>query len=247
MSGTIVAVGAHPDDESLIAGGTLALAARAGLRTGVVSLTRGEQGPIADPALASAERLGAVRVGELHSAASALGLDWSVCLAYPDGELEWVDREAAAAELAAVLRPWGPDVVLTFGEDGLYWHPDHIAAAEIAARAVDRLDAPVDIYAAAWPSGLMTELAAAAAERDLPHDLWGLAPEAFGSDQRPDITLDVRAVLPCKLAALRAHRTQLGSDHLLTGLPLDLAERFLGSEPWAGAHPERLRELLGGG
>ncbi|HEX8975520.1 MAG TPA: PIG-L deacetylase family protein [Solirubrobacteraceae bacterium] len=247
MRGTVAAVVAHPDDESLIAGGTLALAARAGLRTGVVSLTRGEQGPIADPALASVEQLGEVRQEELHRAARALGLDWSVCLAFPDGELEWINHEAAAAELAAALSPWAPDVVLTFGDDGLYWHRDHIAAGEIAALAVQRLDTPADIYAAAWPNGLMTELTAAAAQRGLPYDLWGLEPAAFGGDRRADVTLDVRAVLPRKLAALRAHRTQLASDHLFTSLPLDLAERFLGAEFWAGPHRERLQELLGGG
>jgi LmbE family N-acetylglucosaminyl deacetylase len=247
VSRAFVAVVAHPDDESLIAGGTLAMAARAGLSTGVVSMTRGEGGPISDPALASPETLAGVREAELESAARALGLDWASCLTYPDGELPWVDHEAAAAELAALLAGRVPDVVLTFGEDGLYGHPDHTAAAEIAARAIGQLGAPVDIYEAAWPSGLVSELAAAAAQRGLPHELWGLEPEAFGSDRMPNVTVDVRAVLAQKLLALRAHRTQLGTDHLLTALPFDLAERFLGFEPWVGPREGKLEELLGGG
>jgi len=247
VSGTIVAVVAHPDDESLIAGGTLALAARAGAKTGVVSMTRGEHGPISDPALAVPEQLGDVREAELSAAARVLGIGWSTCLRHPDGELPWVDFDAAAAELVALLAPCNPEVVLTFGEDGLYGHPDHTAAAEITAQAIRRLNAPVDVYEAAWPSGLVSELAAAAARRGLPHELWGLEPEAFGSDRASVLTVDVRAVLAQKLSALRSHRTQLGADHLLTALPLDLAERFLGYEPWAGPQAGRLQELLRGG
>lgn len=247
MSTAIVAVVAHPDDESLIAGGTLALAARAGIRTGVVSLTRGESGPISDPSRYSAERLGRVRGTELDRAARELGLDWATCLSYPDGELPWVDQVTATAELAALLAGHAPTAVLTFGEDGLYGHPDHIATAEIVARALDRLDAPVERYEAAWPTGLVADLAAAAAERGLPHALWGLEPEAFGSDRAPTVAVDVRTVLTQKLAALRAHRTQLGPDHLLTALPPDLAERFLGTEPWAGPRGGRLEGLLAGG
>lgn len=246
MSGSIVAVVAHPDDESLIAGGTLALAARAGVSTGVVSMTAGEHGPIADPTLGARERLGEVRAGELTRAAAVLSLDWVTCLSYPDGELPWVDHEAAAAELAARLAPRGPDAVLTFGEDGLYGHPDHTAAAEIAARAAQRLTGPVEIYEAAWPRGLLTRLAAAAAQRGLSNGLWGIEPEAFGSERPANLIIDVRAVLAEKLAALRCHRTQLAGDHLLAALPFDLAERFLGSEPWRGPSGGRLRELLAG-
>jgi LmbE family N-acetylglucosaminyl deacetylase len=240
----VVAVVAHPDDESLIAGGTLALASRAGLRTGVVSLTHGEHGPISDPALATVGNLGEVRASELRSAGAALGVGWTVCLRYPDGELPWVDHAAAAAELAGVLDSRGADIILSFGEDGLYGHPDHTAAAEIAIRAIRRLGTPVERYEAAWPIGLVSELVATAAARDLPHGLWGLEPEAFGSDRMPTVEVDVRAVLAQKLAALRAHRTQLGEDHLLTALPLELAERFLAYEPWAGPRDGRLQELV---
>ena len=247
MSAAIVAVVAHPDDESLIAGGTLALAARAGLRTGVVSLTRGENGPISDGSRGLAAGLGQAREDELARAAHELGVDWATCLSYPDGELPWVDHAAVAAELAGLLAEPVPDAVLTFGEDGLYGHPDHIATAEIVARALGHLDRPVERYEAAWPTGLIAELAGVAAERSLPHALWGLEPEAFGSDRAPSLSVDVRSVLTQKLAALRAHRTQLGPDHLLTALPLDLAERFLGTEPWAGPRGGRLEELLARG
>lgn len=247
MTGSIVAVVAHPDDESLIAGGTLALAAGAGAATGVVSLTRGEHGPIAAGQLATSKTLGEVREAELQEAARELGVGWATCLRHPDGELSWSDDEAIAEELAGLLAPHSPAVVLTFGPDGLYWHPDHIAAREIVSLAIKRLDRGVDVYEAAWPAGLIAGLAATATERGLPAGLWGLEPEAFGSDRSASVLIDVRPVLARKLAALRAHRTQVGPDHLFAALPEELAERFLAFERWAGPQNGVLEELIRGG
>jgi LmbE family N-acetylglucosaminyl deacetylase len=246
VTGAIVAVVAHPDDESLIAGGTLALAAGAGAATGVVSLTRGEHGPSSDDALATPWQLGDAREAELHAAGRELGVGWATCLRHPDGELPWVDHEAAAEELAALLAPHAPAVVLTFGEDGLYWHADHVAARDIAVLAIRRLDVRVDLYEAAWPAGLIAQLVTATAARGLPVGLWGIEPEAFGSDRTPTVVIDVRPALARKLAALRAHRTQIGPDHLFAALPEDLAERFLASEPWAGPENGALEELIRG-
>ncbi len=232
MTGGVVAVVAHPDDESLIAGGTLALAATGGLPTGAFALTRGELGPIADAALATEETLGAVRERELHAAAAALGLTWSACLQEPDGELEWADEERVAAALAERLAADPPAVVLTFGADGLYDHPDHVAAGRIATLAVARLGGGI-VLQAAWPPDLITRLVAAAHGRELPTDLWGIPPEAFGSEGPPPaVVVDGTPVLTRKLAAIRAHRTQLAADHLLHALPDDLAREFLAHEPW---------------
>lgn len=242
MSETIVAVVAHPDDESLIAGGTLALAADAGADTGVVSLTRGEHGPVAGVTPGGGVSLGALREGELEAAAAKLGARWTVCLRCPDGELEWSDHHAVAAELVEILAERDRTSMLTFGEDGLYWHPDHVATRAIAGIAADRLEEelsrPVWLYEAVWPPNLVTDLVAAARERGLPSDLWGLAPESFGSSEAGStVRVDARPVLSRKLAAIRAHRTQLGPEHLLTALPEDLAEQFLGEERWRVARP----------
>ena len=250
---SIVAIVAHPDDESLIAGGALALAADAGASTGVISLTRGELGPISDPRLADAGSLGDVREAELGAAGAGLGLAWSTCLRLPDGELAWCDRAAAAAAVAAVLSRHAARAILTFGDDGLYGHPDHVATREIAGLALDLLAGSgagnVALYEAAWGQAVVGELVAAAAARGLPVDLWGLEPESFGSaGAAPTLVLDVRRVLPRKLAALRAHRTQIGPGHLLGALPGDLAARFLGTEPWrlarSGERGDVLRELV---
>lgn len=247
MTGSLVAVVAHPDDESLIAGGTLALAADAGMATGVISLTHGEHGPISPTSGATPHTLGRLREAELQAAAGALGVRWAACLDHPDGELPWGDQHAAADELAELLSKRATSAVLTFGQDGLYWHPDHIAVRDIVSLAVQRLGQPLDVYEAAWPSHLVPELVAAAEQRGLPTALWGLEPEAFGSDLVPTVVIDVRSVLDRKLAAIRAHRTQVGIDHLFAGLPDDLAERFLGSEPWSGPPQGALQKLIRGG
>lgn len=247
--GAVVAVVAHPDDEALIAGGTLALAADAGLPTGVVSLTRGELGPISDARLADAGTLGDVRAQELQDAAAALGVGWARCLRHPDGELPWVDAVAVAAELAALLRPAAPAVLLTFAPDGLYGHPDHVATREIvlAAAALLGPGGPC-VYEAAWAPGVAPALVSAAAARGLPSSLWGLEPEAFGSTAAGPLTrVDVRPVMGRKLRALRAHRTQLDAGHLLAGLPEDLAAAHLGDEDWrvaGGPGPDVLARLL---
>lgn len=225
MSGGVVAVVAHPDDESIIAGGTLALAARRGTPAGVVSLTRGELGPGHD----DPERLAAIREEELGRAAVALGLDWARCLREPDGELEW--SESALDAVTRVLDEERPAVVLTFGPDGLYEHPDHVATSRIAGVAAAAVGAAV--YEAAWDATVVPGLVAAARARGLPTDLWGLDAEAFGvADPRPTLAIDVTPVLDAKLAALRAHRSQLADGHLLARLPDVLAREFLGSEPW---------------
>lgn len=233
-TGGVIAVVAHPDDEALIAGGTLALAAMAGLATGVVSLTRGELGPISDLALADEQTLGAVRERELHASGAILGVDWTCCLEHPDGELGWADIRSAAAELAELLRPAAPAVLLTFGEDGLYGHGDHIATCHIARRAGALLaPRPPRVYEALWSSELAAGLVADAARHGLPDSLWGLDPEAFGCVAAGPVTrVDVHSVLDRKLGALRAHRTQLGADHVLTRLPDDLAACHLGEEAW---------------
>lgn len=233
-SGGLLVVTAHPDDEVLIAGGTLAACAEAGQPTGVVCLTRGEQGPIASHTLATPETLGRVRVAELGAACAELGVDWVKCYRREDGNLRWSDGTAIARQLEAIIRTRRPDAVITFGEDGLYHHPDHIAAYRFTCRALKRLAQPPELYRSVWPPELMTQLVSELEQRGLPSDLWDLAPEDFGSeDEDGCFSLDVRPFAERKLRALRAHRTQLSDEHALAAIEPDLVERFLGVEWFA--------------
>jgi LmbE family N-acetylglucosaminyl deacetylase len=243
---TLVAVVSHPDDEVLIAGGTLALAAAAGTPTGVVSMTRGECGPVAAGSLRSAETLARARERELGASVATLGVDWACCLSHPDGGLAVTDLDAAGTEIASLLRPHEPVVLLTFGSDGLYGHPDHVATRDVVVRAAARLAPQAAILESVWPRDRMPALVAAAAARGLPTGLWRLAPSDFGVARATTVEVDVEAVVERKLRALGAHRTQFDADHLLARLPLDLAIRFLGVEGWAGsaAAAAALREVL---
>jgi LmbE family N-acetylglucosaminyl deacetylase len=233
MSGLLV-VGAHPDDEVLLAGGTLAACASAGHETGVVCLTRGELGPISDSALATRATLGAVRLGELRASCDELGTVLVKCWRRADGSLRWSDHSAIVRQLLGVLTEHRPRAVITFGEDGLYYHPDHIATYELVRRAVKRAPDPPALYRSVWPKRVMNSFGAELRRRGLSDDLWELTPEDFGTEDLKDsFAIDVRPFVECKLAALRAHRTQVPDHHALASIDRALAERFLGTEWFA--------------
>jgi len=125
-----VGVFAHPDDEIFCAGGTIAAAVEAGAEAMVVSATRGEAGQIRDASAATRATLGEVREAELREACRHLGVQHVRCLDHIDGTLAELDRPQLVAELGAVIDSFAPDVVITFGPDGAYGHPDHITVGE---------------------------------------------------------------------------------------------------------------------
>jgi N-acetyl-1-D-myo-inositol-2-amino-2-deoxy-alpha-D-glucopyranoside deacetylase len=233
VNGDLLVVTAHPDDEVLIAGGTLAATANAGFQTGVLCLTRGELGPIASDSGATRAELGAVRAAELRAACAELGVDWVGCGHYPDGNLTWSEPDEIVAQIAEQLDRRRPSAVITFGEDGLYWHPDHIATFDYTRRALADYGHSIELYRSIWPPTLMPDLVSELSERGLPTGLWDLAPEDFGIELEPDVSVDARPFVERKLRALRQHRTQLDPGHAFRALPLDLAERFLGVEHFA--------------
>jgi LmbE family N-acetylglucosaminyl deacetylase len=249
MSGLVV-VAAHPDDEVLLAGGTLAACGAAGIQTAVVCLTRGESGPIADPALATRATLGAVRLRELRAACAELGVSFVKCYRREDGNLRWSDRTGIARQLAGLLASRRPEAVITFGEDGLYYHADHVATYDLTLSAMRRLSDPPVLYRSVWPKSLMRELGRELRQRGLSDNLWGLEPEDFGTeDVHNSFAIDVRPFIDKKLSALRAHRTQLSARHAFAVLDPQLAERFLGTEWFAPIQGESewLLEALNGG
>jgi LmbE family N-acetylglucosaminyl deacetylase len=130
----LLGVFAHPDDEVFCAGGTMARAAAAGAEVMIVSATRGERGQIRDATAATRRTLGAVREGELGAAAAELGVRRVQVLAYPDGTLQH-HRSSLGAVITGILRQFDPDTVITFGVDGGYGHPDHVAISELTTQA----------------------------------------------------------------------------------------------------------------
>lgn len=123
----ILGVFAHPDDETFCAGGTLAKYAAAGAEIMIVSATRGDAGQIHDALVATRRTLGQVRERELRLACERLGIRHAVCLDYGDGTLKDVAPEVLTRHITRIVRTFRPDIVITFGPDGAYGHPDHIA------------------------------------------------------------------------------------------------------------------------
>jgi len=237
---TIVAVFAHPDDESLACGGTLARIAEAGARVVVICASRGDRGSVSDPALVSGGDLGTVRAQELRAAAVALGVNAVLLLGHADGNLRWANVSQFHAELTIALRRYRPDAVMTFGGDGLYWHADHIGVHERTTTAVRTLgvNAPA-LYYVTMARGAMHGLVEAARAKGAARadsGFWGIEPQAFGvAAESPKFTVDVRPWIGRKLAALRCHRTQLGPDNPLAWIDEDDARRWLGAEQFSRA------------
>jgi LmbE family N-acetylglucosaminyl deacetylase len=232
---TVLAVFAHPDDESLACGGTLARMANAGARIVLICASRGDRGSNSEPGVLPPGELGGVRAAELRAAADTLGIAELVILNHPDGSLRWADVPAFHGELMIALRRYRPDAVITFGEDGLYWHADHIGVHERTFTAVQSLgeDAP-PLYYVTLPAGTMQGIVRAAqAKGAAPPDagFWGINPDAFGlSAEPPTLTVDVRPWMATKLAALRCHRTQMGPRNPLAWIDEEDARRWLGVE-----------------
>lgn len=155
----LLLVHAHPDDESIGTGATMAKYAAEGAQVTLVTCTRGELGEIIPPGLAHLAwdrdgGLGEHRIGELAAACAALGVADQRFLGGPGRwrdsgmmgeesngwpEAFWqADLEAAAAALAEVIRDVRPQVVVSYDDNGFYGHPDHIQAHRVARRAVER-------------------------------------------------------------------------------------------------------------
>jgi N-acetylglucosamine malate deacetylase 2 len=232
---SLLAVFAHPDDESLACGGLLAWCSERGVRVSLLCATRGEDAPSAD---GNREALGALRSRELANAVRVLGIDNVMLLDYPDGELEWLQPARASrleAEISDAIRETGADVVITFGEDGLYWHPDHIAVHHKTTAAVARLgDAGPALYYVTMPPGAIRAIVEAV-ERPSPdepanHHVFGIDPDAFGSlAADPTLVVDVSKFAARKLAALQCHASQVAGG-AFARLEKGDASRLLGTE-----------------
>ncbi len=128
---------AHPDDETLGNGGTLARYAADGIGTYVITATRGERGWFGpESEYPGPDELGRIREAELHAAAKMLGVRDVAFLDYRDGEFDQADPSGVIAQLVHHLRQVRPQVVITFDPNGAYGHPDHIAICQFATAAI---------------------------------------------------------------------------------------------------------------
>ena len=140
--GTVLAVWAHPDDESYLCAGLMARAVRAGDRVVCITATRGELGSPDEEKWPPGAPLAAVRTAEMEAALAVLGITEHHWLDYPDGGCAQVDQDEAVRRVAAVMSEVRPDTVLTFGPDGMTGHDDHQAACRWATAAFDQVGRP---------------------------------------------------------------------------------------------------------
>ena len=211
----LLAIFAHPDDESYRAGGTLALLARQGVRVQVLTATRGGAGSCGAPPLCTAEKLPVVRERELCCACAALGIECPILLDYQDGCLADADPETIVAEILSVVTDVRPQVMLTFGPDGLSGHPDHIAIGQFAAEAYRRTVDVSALYTLAVPQSLA--------------DTLGMSQIHALPDEAITLAVDVSETWEAKMKAIQCHATQLSSS-FITSAPLELQRLFLGTE-----------------
>jgi LmbE family N-acetylglucosaminyl deacetylase len=229
----VLAVFAHPDDESLACGGTLARLADSGAHVVVMCASHGERG--SNDGTYHNGALAGERARELSEAAAALGVHELMVFDFPDGNLRWSHVTGFHAELVMFMRRRRPSAVITFDEDGLYWHPDHIGVHERVLTATRSLGfPPPPMYGVTFERGVMTAIVDAARAHGWvapDQGFWSLPPDAFGKYAAPaTITVDVAEWVPRKLTAIGAHRTQMGLEHPFSQLSPAHARQWLGRE-----------------
>jgi N-acetyl-1-D-myo-inositol-2-amino-2-deoxy-alpha-D-glucopyranoside deacetylase len=220
----LLLVHAHPDDESIGTGATIARYAAEGAQVTLVTCTRGELGEVIPPELAhlatDGDRLGEHRITELAAACAALGIRdqrflggpgrWrdSGMMGLPDNDNPdcfWqADLATAAAELARVIVAARPQVLVSYDRNGFYGHPDHIQAHRVATEAIGVAASPgqgqpwqvAKFYATAMPRSVAVATGVAY-----------FVP--FVPDEQVTAEIDGGAYLEAKTAAMRAHATQI--------------------------------------
>lgn len=217
--GTVLGVWAHPDDETYLSAGIMALAARAGQRVVCVTATRGEKGS-QDEVRWPPETIGATRAEELERALAVLGIHEHHWLGYVDGECDGVDVAEAAGRLAAIADEVAPDTILTFGPDGQTGHPDHVAVS----RWVDAASPGGRVLWAAVPDDWRPF-----AERLNEFDVFAPGTPQFFPRSELEVLVDLDdALLDLKLRALREQPSQ--TEGLLTALGEDFLRQSLAVE-----------------
>jgi len=242
-----MAVFAHPDDEAFGTGGTLSKYAAEGGDVYLVTATRGEAGQIAEPDLATSADLPYVREQELRCACEIYGIHPPRFLDYPDGLLPIVHQGQAVGKVVRLIRELRPQVIITFGPDGIYGHYDHIAVHRWTTIAVN-LAADADCFPHHVRGNCRPHAVSKVYHRVLPQpvvDAMGEGDELaaqmmdgvpfymVGRD-RDEITtvIDVSDYVEQKLDGIQCHATQVGRQNRFA----DAREDVLGDPGFCTEH-----------
>ncbi len=241
---------AHPDDEALATGGTMARMADEGHRVVLVVATSGEEGEPVPGVLATGESLGDRRVAELAEAAEILGVERLVNLGYRDSGMVgedangrpdcfWqADVDEAAAYLASALADEAPDVLVVYDPDGGYGHPDHIQVHRVGHRWAEMADIDRVRWVTMNRDAIRTSIEAALADEDSWSDDGMLEQrrdraesESFGMpDAEITHAIDVSTVIGRKRAAIAAHASQIAPESFFLAMPDEQFASAFGTE-----------------
>ncbi|MGA9277807.1 PIG-L family deacetylase [Ilumatobacter sp.] len=257
--GTLVCLHAHPDDECMSTGGTMARAAQEGHRVVLIVATNGEHGEVPDD-LADGETLADRRRSETEASAEVLGVHRVVWLGYTDsGMTGWeangdatsfhrADLDEAAESVASVLREEHADVFTIYDWHGSYGHPDHVQVNRVGLRAAELVDHPMrtleatanrDAMAAmisdARASGVTVgpDDAADGADGAIEFDPMGPADDGnpFGEPESVmTLRVDAADQAATKRASMRCHRSQITDSSFFLEMPENVFAMAFGSE-----------------
>ncbi len=245
---TIVSLHAHPDDESIGMGGTIARAVDGGHRVVLVFGTRGECGEVPDGFLDEGETLGERRVLEVHASAAALGAQRVEFLGFRDSGMEgeptnddpscfWqADLDEAAGRLAAILVDEGADVLTVYDDHGGYGHPDHIQVHRVGHRAAEIAGTPHVLEMTMNRDHIrrMMEMAAAMSDADGNGEIDGpdiTEESTFGTPEAEITTrIDVQPWIDRKRASMAAHASQIAEDSFFLAMPDEVFQQVFGHE-----------------
>jgi LmbE family N-acetylglucosaminyl deacetylase len=205
MPGPILLVFAHPDDESSSVAGTTAKYTERGVSVDLICATRGEKGTRLD--VPTDVDTATARETGLRAAAGIIGIRNIYLLGYMDGNLEKVDTSEIAGRIMNIMRDVQPEIVITFGPDGISGHPDHKAISKAATVAFEMFteggNRPRKLYYVAIPESVLVDIG---------------GEQVSGVITRPDdeITtiIDISRHLDAKIRALKAHSSQQDARRL---------------------------------
>lgn len=218
MKRSILLVFAHPDDESSGVSGTVKKYTQQGVPVDLITATRGEKGSRLD--VPENIDTGTAREAELRAAGAIMGIRNIYFLGYKDGELEKADMNEVVNKITDIIGRIEPEIVITFGPDGISGHSDHVTVSKAATKSFDKLSTegkgPRKLY-------YVTIAASAVPNAD-----------DFGIVTRPDdevtISTDISEYFDSKIQALSAHRSQQDARDLIEILKEGEESGFLQKE-----------------
>jgi LmbE family N-acetylglucosaminyl deacetylase len=254
---TVLFFHAHPDDEAIATGGTMAAMAEQGHRVLLVTATRGELGEEPDDLERTGQSLAERRTDELATANRILGVHRHWFLDYRDSGMAGDERnldhgcfaqapvEEAAERLVGLLADETVDILVTYDEHGGYGHPDHIQVHRVGMRAAALAGVPA-VYLSTMDRDFMRDVMAQAADllgdevdaAELAEDRADEVEELGEPAERITTEVDVRPWLERKRAAMRAHASQIGETSFFLAMPDEAFERVWGQEWFIRISPE---------